>query len=64
MIAWRENERHDLSTTDKESTDATKALGEHRAILEAYRAGDVKAAMKAMRDHLRQVRVRAIAECD
>ncbi len=26
MIAWRENERHDLSTTDKESTDATKAL--------------------------------------
>ena len=45
-------------------TDATKALGEHRAILEAYRAGDVKSAMKAMRDHLRHVRARAIAECD
>ncbi|MBS0476226.1 MAG: type IV pilus modification protein PilV [Proteobacteria bacterium] len=24
MIAWRENERQDLSTTDKENTDATK----------------------------------------
>ena len=24
MIAWRENERHDLSATDKENTDVTK----------------------------------------
>ena len=45
-------------------TDATKALEEHRAILEAYRAGNVESAMNAMRDHLGHVRVRAIAECD
>lgn len=44
-------------------TDAAEALGEHRSILDAYRGGDVAAAMDAMRHHLIQVRARAVAEC-
>lgn len=44
-------------------TDALEALNEHHAILEAYRTGDIDAAMEAMRHHLVQVRARAIEEC-
>ena len=44
--------------------DAKEALAEHAVILEAFRVGDVAAAVDAMREHLDRVTERALADTE
>lgn len=43
-------------------TDADSAIAEHRAIFEAFRAGDIEGAAAKMTEHVSNVRARAMAD--
>lgn len=44
--------------------DVTEAAAEHLAVVQAYEAGDVDAAVEAMRTHIANVRARSMADSD
>lgn len=53
---------HRMRQSGKGPNDAAAAIAEHAKVLDAFEAGDVAAAVSAMRAHLAGVRERAVAD--